>query len=214
MTRCANSGLSAVKGLPRQGSGRGFTLIETLVAVAVLMGAIVGPVALIRHSLFSTSFSRNDLIANNLAQEGIELFRVIRDNNILCASLGGVTAWNVIPDGSGSSGYYEVDAVSSVNLACGAGSINAPLPLSRTALTCNTPLQADVNGLYSYDPGTATNFTRCIRTCSPPDAVPCTATPDSDIQGIDQMEIISTVSWTERDVAKSVTLRDRLYNWK
>ena len=215
MTRCANGGLSAVKGLPRQGSGRGFTLIETLVAVAILIGVIVGPVSLISHSLFSSSFSRNDLVAYNLAQEGIELFRAIRDNNILCASLGGATPWNTNPNGGGPfHGYHEIDVVNQANLSCGSDLINTPLPTTRTVSTCNTPLRADSNGLYSYAAGTLLNVTRCVIVCSPPNAAPCSVAADSDVPSDKQMEVISTVSWIERGTPKSVTLRDRLYDWK
>ena len=201
----------------------GFTLIETIVAVAILIAAVVGPVALIGHSLFSASFSRNDLIANNLAQEGIELFRAIRDNNVLCASLGGTMKWNDNPDGGNKfGGYYEIDAVpsSSINLSCGSGNISTPLPITHPPPHCSTPLQIDVNGEYSYIPGgTVTYFTRCIKVCSPPSAPPCFGVNDGDIPntGIppnsNQMEIISTVSWSERGTPKSVTLKDRLYNW-
>ena len=203
---------------PRQPTSchmRGFTLIETVVAVAILIAAIVGPVTLIAHSLFSASFSRNDLIGTNLAQEGIELFRAVRDNNILCASLGGTMNWRKDPSGGGPLiGYYEIDPVSTTALSCGSGSINTPMPSARTFLTCNMPIKIDANGLYSYVSGTPSGMTRCVRVCSPPNAAPCSAAANGDIPASDQMEIISTVSWSERGTAKSVTLRTRLYNWK
>ena len=194
---------------------RGFTLIETIIAVAILIAVIVGPVTLIAHSLFSASFSRNDLIATNLAQEGIELFRAVRDNNILCASLGGTMNWRKDPSGGGPLiGFYEIDPVSTTALSCGSNSINTPLPIERKAATCITPIKVDANGLYSYVSGTPSGMTRCGRVCSPPTAAPCSAAKDGDIPASDQMEIISTVSWSERGTAKSVTLRTRLYNWK
>ena len=194
---------------------RGFTLIETVVAVAILIAAIVGPVTLIAHSLFSASFSRNDLIGTNLAQEGIEFFRAVRDNNILCASLGGTMDWRKDPSSGGPLiGFYEIDPVSTIALSCGSRSINTPLPIQRTAATCVTPIRVDANGLYSYVGGTPSGMTRCVRVCSPPTAAPCSAAANGDIPASDQMEIISTVSWSERGTAKSITIRSRLYNWK
>ena len=204
--------------VPRLTPVAGFTLVETLVAVALLVAVTVGPVSLIGQSLFSSSFSRNDLIAYNLAQEGVELFRAIRENNILCASLKGASppAWNVNPDGSGAmNAYYEIDVMNTRNLVCNGSSINTPQPFTRTAITCNTPLLVDnLFGRYSYAGGMASKFTRCVRVCSPPSfGGPCTIAADPDIPPGDQMEIISTVSWMERGLPKSITERDRIYNW-
>ncbi len=202
----------------------GFSLLETVVAVALLIGAVIGPVGLISRSLRSASFSGNDLIARNLAQEGIELFRAVRDNNVLCVAVGGVRGWDRMPGGGGRMlGYYEIsvpdpfqpspDPFHTIAMGCGATIIRTPLPLSRVAATCVTPLTLDA-GVYTYGSGAQTNFSRCVRVCSPATASPCSASGDGDIPANDQMEIISTVSWMEHGVQKNVTLRDRLYNWK
>lgn len=194
----------------------GFTLVETLVAVALLLAVLVGPITLIAHSLFSVSFSRNDLIANNLAQEGIELIRAVRDNNILCIARGGTVTWDDNPNLPPPKllGHYELDPTQDINLTCGSNTISTPRPLRRnTQATCNTPILVDGNGVYNYVAGTESIFTRCVRICSPPNAAPCSAAADGDIPNNDQMEIISTVSWIERGAPRSVTLRDRLYRW-
>ena len=70
---------SKVKG-PRT---RGFTLVETLVAVAILMLTIVGPISMIGDSVHRAYFTKDQLIAVNLAQEGIEAARWMRDTNRL-----------------------------------------------------------------------------------------------------------------------------------
>ena len=193
----------------------GFTLLETMVAIALLLAVLVGPVTLISHALFSSLFSRNNLIANNLAQEGIELMRAVRDNNILCATLGGTMNWDTNPNGPPPVflGYYELDPTQSMSLTCGVSTISTPMPIRRTVTTCNTPLRVDIDGTYNYLTGTLTGFTRCVWVCSPPNAAPCSVAADGDIPSSDQMEIISVVSWTERGAPKNITLRDRLYNW-
>lgn len=202
-------------------TSKGFTLLETLVAVAVLLAAIVGPVALIGHALSSGSFSKNSVIAHNLAQEGIELFRAIRDNNVLCAKQGGATEWNTDPHPGGGPptlrDYYTVGVLRTTTLACGASSINTPRPTNRNSSTCATPILLNASGVYNYISGTPTIFSRCMRVCSPPDVPPCSAPLDVDpplIPSSDQMEIVSTVSWQERGAQKSVILTDRLYNWQ
>jgi len=194
----------------KKGYRRGFTVLETLVAISVLLVGIVGPISLITHALFSTSFSRNHIVAYNLAQEGIELMRALRDDMALCPTLGPTNFANL---GSLAPGYFEFDALLSTTIGCGAVSMNVPQPIQKIASTCNTPLHLN-SGMYTYTGGTLTGFSRCVRVCSPPDAVPCSAVSDLDVPGVDQIEIISTVSWEERGAIKNISLRDRLYNWK
>lgn len=62
---------------------KGFTLIETIVAITVLITAIVGPFTLASQTLRAQGIAKNSLVAANLAQEGIELVRNRRSNNIL-----------------------------------------------------------------------------------------------------------------------------------
>src|SRR3989344_8747359 len=64
-------------------SKRGFTLLETVVALGLIFSAMVGPVTLATRGIFFAKFSKNKLVAANLAQEGIELIRKMRDDNAL-----------------------------------------------------------------------------------------------------------------------------------
>ncbi|PJE57499.1 MAG: hypothetical protein COU82_01725 [Candidatus Portnoybacteria bacterium CG10_big_fil_rev_8_21_14_0_10_38_18] len=64
-------------------NNRGFTLIEVIVAIAVIVTALIGSVALISFSVSSTRTSRSRIIAEGLTQEGLEIVRNIRDNNWL-----------------------------------------------------------------------------------------------------------------------------------
>ena len=61
---------------------KGFTLIETLVAVAILMIAIAGPLTIANKALTSALYARDQSIASNLAQESMEIIKNMRDNNI------------------------------------------------------------------------------------------------------------------------------------
>lgn len=60
---------------------KGFTLIETVVAIAVLTIAVVGPMTLAARSLHATVNARNEFIATHLSEEGLEVIRSLRDNN-------------------------------------------------------------------------------------------------------------------------------------
>lgn len=57
----------------------GFTLIEALVAISLLMIAISSPIMLAQKGLSSSILSRDQMIASFLAQDGIEAVKNIRD---------------------------------------------------------------------------------------------------------------------------------------
>jgi prepilin-type N-terminal cleavage/methylation domain-containing protein len=78
-------------------SGRGgFTLIETLVAIAVLMISIAGPLVVASKGLTSALFARDQLMASYLAQETVELIKNTRDNNLAASQpwLTGITTFS------------------------------------------------------------------------------------------------------------------------
>ena len=60
---------------------KGFTLVETLVAVTIMMIAIAGPLSISGKSLNAAIDAKNQLIASNLAQEGMEYLQNIKDND-------------------------------------------------------------------------------------------------------------------------------------
>jgi len=60
---------------------RGMTLIESIIAITIMVTAITGPMMLAYQSLRATRDARNQLIATHLASEGIEIVLSIRSNN-------------------------------------------------------------------------------------------------------------------------------------
>ena len=60
---------------------RAFTLIETLVAISVLLLALTGPLTIAANALNSAYYARDQVIASYLAQEGLEYVRAKRDEN-------------------------------------------------------------------------------------------------------------------------------------
>jgi Tfp pilus assembly protein PilV len=69
----------------------GFTLIETMVAVTVLLITLIGLITLAALSLRSFSASKENFVAGKIAQEGMELMLNKRENNLLCMRAGTCT---------------------------------------------------------------------------------------------------------------------------
>jgi prepilin-type N-terminal cleavage/methylation domain-containing protein len=62
---------------------RGFTLIETMVAVLLLSSAIAGPLTIASKGLSAALIARDQMIAFYLAQDAVEYVRFVRDSNRL-----------------------------------------------------------------------------------------------------------------------------------
>lgn len=66
-------------------SQSGQTLVETLLATFILTTSLVAGLSLAIYALTSSAVSENQVIASNLAREGIEAVRMMRDSNWLAA---------------------------------------------------------------------------------------------------------------------------------
>jgi prepilin-type N-terminal cleavage/methylation domain-containing protein len=62
---------------------KGFTLIETLVAISILMISITGPMVFAAQGLQASMYARDQITAFYLAQDAVETVRNIRDNYAL-----------------------------------------------------------------------------------------------------------------------------------
>lgn len=96
---------------------RGFSLIETFVAISLLLIVIVGPMAISARTAKSSSFASEQIQAFFLAQEGLELAQKARDDLTLEEfrdSFGSGDGWNTFVD-TGSLGTFA----SCFNSGCG-----------------------------------------------------------------------------------------------
>ncbi|MEK7613646.1 MAG: prepilin-type N-terminal cleavage/methylation domain-containing protein [Patescibacteria group bacterium] len=62
---------------------RAFTLIETLVAISILLLSLAAPLSIAAQSLRSAYYARDQITAFYLAQEAVEYVRAVRDQNYL-----------------------------------------------------------------------------------------------------------------------------------
>ena len=75
---------------------QGFTLIETFVAILILIFAVIGPLGLLSRAISDGNYAKNQITAHFLAQETAEYVIYQRNQNVLAGSsvdwLGGLNA--------------------------------------------------------------------------------------------------------------------------
>ncbi|MFT7507731.1 MAG: prepilin-type N-terminal cleavage/methylation domain-containing protein [Acidimicrobiales bacterium] len=84
---------------------KGYSLVEVLVALSILLLALTGPMVIAMKGLQSSYYAREKVAATYLAQEGIEAFIAMRNDATLAAinanSLS--TSWSWIQPGTRNS---------------------------------------------------------------------------------------------------------------
>lgn len=172
-----------------------FTLVETMVAIAVLTISIVGPFQIVQGVLQNSYLVRDQLIAGALAQEGMEYVRAIRDGNYIYANHNATTrAWLYGLDGSTGPNCYTNACVLDPSQD---GTANAVISCSDA--TCATrPLYLSASNLYNQQvSGTQTRFTRKVQLTS----VSATETV-----------VTVTVTWNNHGT-RTVVLTENMRNW-
>jgi len=130
----------------------GFTLLEALVAVSILMVAVVAPMTVAQKGLSSATYSKSQMIASYLAQDAIEYIKNVRDQ----VSIRNSFDWNGL---WGAGGFFELCQSPylckiDTNASGGAGLVQA--------YNNGDILSKDANGFYGFT-GTLTIFSRKIQ---------------------------------------------------
>lgn len=145
----------------------GFTLIETLVSITILLIVIAGPLAITSSSAKSSAFSSEQVTAFFLAQEGVELVEKAR-NDLLLTNFATTNPDPWVDFTRINGGIYRNCYVSANPSGCDFTiNRNSTLSLTNCASGCELYLNAARNNLrsrYTHSPGNATltPFTRVI----------------------------------------------------
>ncbi len=181
----------------------GFTLVETLVAISILMIAITGPLVISSQVLNYSYFARDQITAAYLAQDAIEYIRNVRDQNFL-ANLSNPGSKNWLAAG---------DTLTLVDL-CGT---NKKCKLDSQVSSSISVCSSDPNigcGVMQYNKETGIyNYTSGIGG----DIVDSKFTRDITLNQItdNEIQIKATVSWNTGNVKnQSLTLTENLFNWQ
>ena len=75
---------------------KGFTLVETLVSISIFSMAILGLLSILASGITNTTYAKQKMTADYLAQEGIEYVRNIRDTAVLYDVQGAQHGWDIL----------------------------------------------------------------------------------------------------------------------
>ena len=187
---------------------RGFTLIETMVAITILVFALVGPFQIAQGVLTSAYTARDELIAASLGQEAIEYVREVRDSNYLYNAHHGQTlSWLSGFDGNTTYGpdCYQFACVvdpsqypTTVPFSSGSAVIVKSVKSCNDATCAAYPLYISSANIYNQQTtGTVSRFTRKVQFTQ--------VSPT-------ETKVTVTVSWTGHG-SYSVVLSENLQNW-
>lgn len=179
--------------IPRLQKRKGFTLVETLVAITILMISVVGPLVFASQGLTNAMYARDQITAFYLAQDAVEQIRNIRDTNAIKARNGdGTVTWTTGLDKCFSNAVgCQIDST-------GGGPYYASVTDCST--TCAPMAYDPTTYIYRYNTAgdTQTNFTRTIKMQ--------TVTPD-------EVEINVTISWKTGIISRSFSVRENIFKW-
>lgn len=176
------------KSMPKLVSG--FTILETLIAVAILVAGIIGTTSAVQTGISSYIFSKDQIIAFYLAQEGFEQIRNTRDENALKQQpwLTGIADSSDDPCYFGNTCYVDPFFASEIFTRCIGGPGSCPMLRQHTA------------GSFGYNSAwTPSIFRRELRLTR---------------INANEISILVTVNWSKGTVSRQFRGRGNILNWQ
>lgn len=164
---------------------RGFTLLETIIAIVIIEVGIIALTSLGVSTLKQGRYIINETIAANLAQEGLELVRNIRDTNTIAENNPWDKGINNINRGIIS---YDNPVLNNIS-----GAPADPIACGNSCL-----IYKNTNGFYTHSGGTKTKFYRMIKV---------------DHQ-FNKDTITCQVGWIDYGKQHLITTITKLYDWQ
>ena len=190
-------------------SNKGFTLVETLVAISIFTVSILGLMSVLTQSIANITYAKEKLTASYLAQEGIEYIRNMRDTFVLYDAKDSQTGWNnfntkIVPLANtlcaSANGCYFDDQKTDYTNHLQSAYINN-LMITACASSCPNLLYDSATGKYGYlMTGSTVNsgLTRQIKVTQ---------------ISADEIQILSAVYWKQGSGSYNVSFSEHLFNW-
>lgn len=189
----------------------GFTLLEVVVAISVIVTGVIAGLTLTTHNLNVSYFSEKNLIAANLAREGLEAVRQIRDSNWLANA--------PFESGLTDNGYKITVGLDEEDGRFIVAWQNTDIG---NCDDCSLYINAD-SGVYSHDgSGLRTPFRQMIyfkEICWQDELQEETVLDYADSCQDHLLELVgleakNVLEWTESGALKQINAIDRFYDWR
>jgi len=179
----------------------GFTLVESLIAIALVTVGLVGAVTLITYAISTVSFVRGKLLASQFAQEGIEVVRNMRDNNWLAGKIATNNWWEGLNYGENNF----IVPVFTDNPSGDWSLVPATSDNRKIYLFYNNETNEKFYGQGNLPSSSGwerkeISFERWLRLVYKGEE--------------DKLEVISYVVWREKGRTHNFEIKDYLYNWQ
>ncbi len=171
---------------------QGLTLVETLIAIAILLMSAVMPMVIYSNSIVSARYASEQITATYLAQEAVELVKYRISTELNNNADTGASDWfDVFTENCRGNGSN----VCTINVPD--GNICRGLPSA-----CDYyKLYLDGDNLYSHDPSSVSSkFSRTVMF------------PSNRLQ--EGTRVSSTVTWESGGESKSVTVEEYITRWR
>lgn len=179
-------------------AGTGFILVEVLVAVSILLLAVPAALTVVSKSVFFGTYSKDQVIATYLAQEGLEIIRNRRDQNMLEDIINSTT-------GNWKNGFWTPDCKKPKKCIVDMGWGATDPVIQHCVGGCSFVLDKELSGAYAHEHTTGTwtpsPFSRYVQT----DDVPGGSS--------DEIRVSSTVNYKSHGIDKTITLSENLTSW-
>ena len=177
--------------------------METLVAISIFSVSIVAVMVVLGKSMADTNYAKQKIIAEYLAQEGVEYMRNLRDTYVLYGGRGNQSGWStfnnrLISGGCSSANGCYFDG-ENINYSDSSQPM-ADLDIRNCASGCPALFYNTTSGQYAYSSGGGLVNSGFVRKVTA-------------ITNTDETKISSTVYWSQGSGTHSVTLSTILYNW-
>lgn len=181
-------------------NNKGITLVETVVAVTVLIFALGGPFLLAARSLHSAGYAREEVAAARLAEEGLEIIHNMRDNN----SVDGA-GWNAEISNCTQGCIIDVTKVQKT-----AGAIWP----AGSLVSCGGTCTGEQHRVYVH---TASGLYRQFSGAAPSGYAKTSMTRYVKVTAVNSAEreytVESTVTFNIGKQVRTITLNDTIMNW-
>ena len=194
-----------MKNILKQKNKQGMSLLESIVAVGLVMSVVIGSITMSISTIRMGRNSNNRIVALNLAREGIEYVRNLRDSNWLKESEG---IENTIPepdriyqwDDGMEAGAYNLDQyLESGNWVSDFNLLDSSYEYDLENCGTNCELNVTSNGIYNHTSGVPSNFSRII-----------TLNKDNS----EYINVVCKIHWLENEKPKFFTLEENLFDWR